>query len=96
MGMRATNLAAIGLAAVALVCGFASSDANAAKRCSSASPWYGHFSGDQRDPFFDNVYNPVSAQDCFKTEKECRRFINRQSGRLNGGPIRVMSCRRVG
>jgi len=96
MGMRETISAAIGLAAVALVCGFASSDANAARRCGPDAPWFGHFSGDQRDPFYDNFYNPISAQGCFRTEKECRRFINRQSGRLNGGPIRVMSCRRVG
>jgi hypothetical protein len=83
------------LGCIALTALFGASDAFAAKKCKADAPWYGQFSGDQIDSFSDST-NPISARKCFRNEAECRTFIAKQSGKLNGGSVRIMSCRRTG
>ena len=39
--------------------------------------WYGEFSGRYEDTLFrDGYYYPISAQGCFVSEYECRRWTN--------------------
>ena len=54
--------------------------------------WKGHFSGSYQT--FSDQYQVVGAQGCFRSERECRQWLNEaQSAASNPG---VMSCRRAG
>lgn len=59
--------------------------------CTADKPWRAQFSGRQYD-FMDNSFRSFVRQGCFKTEVECRRFLDRSWGALGGGPTIVSSC----
>jgi hypothetical protein len=54
--------------------------------------WFGQFSGRYEDPFGDDRYYPVAARGCFRSEYECRRWLN-QLLSIASGSSALMSCR---
>ena len=62
------------------------------RECGPSAPWRGLFSGGRYNNFI-NELTPYSDRGCFETERECRIWQNLSISVLNGGPLRVMSCR---
>ena len=54
--------------------------------------WRGQYSGKYQDPVFDERVYPLSASGCFRSEYECRRWLN-ELLTISGGFSALMSCR---
>ncbi|WP_026381196.1 hypothetical protein [Afifella pfennigii] len=53
--------------------------------------WFGWVSA-KRKPIYADGTRPFYAEGCFRTERECRRFINEGVSFANG-PVVTMGCR---